>query len=250
MSKWKWKWMILSFDIPVSRLFRNTSDAALWQHIVFMCRMITGFELLTPSSSGFGKQFDLPWNSLHTETISTAPVLFCETWHPWLNLWSWCWDSFSSRAYLPSSPYVQSNCLDAHLARGHSTTSGDNAATVFQYLSISETCVNQGALYINWLSPSLINEDPGAHCFDETPSGIFSSWIHSLSGTIIHFVVAPNLHSISAGYNSLIHGECTLRDWAFKCGSTTYWPLIPKEMMSQRRIKVNELRDFWTLKHT
>ena len=121
-------------------------------------------------------------NSLHTETISTAPVLFCETWHPWLNLWSWCWDSFSSRAYLPSSPYVQSNCLDAHLARGHSTTSGDNAVTVFQYLSISETCVNQGALYINWLSPSLINEDPGAHCFDETPSGIFSSWIHSLSG--------------------------------------------------------------------
>ena len=36
MSKWKWKWKILSFDIPVSRLFRNTSDAALWQHIVFI----------------------------------------------------------------------------------------------------------------------------------------------------------------------------------------------------------------------
>ena len=73
------------FDIPVSRLFRNTSDAALWQHIVFICAgwsqdlncLLHLHRVLRSNSTGRE-------NSWHTETISTAPVLFCETLHPWI----------------------------------------------------------------------------------------------------------------------------------------------------------------------
>ena len=165
MSKWKWKWRILSFwHSRFSTVQEHEWCGFVATHCIYLCRMITGFELLTPSLSGFGKQFDRPWKFFtHGDDFDGACSLL---WNltPLIEfvvmVLRFIFFSCVVTIFI-FSPYVRNNCLNLHLARGHSTTSGDNAVTVFQYLSISETCVNQGALYINWLSPSPINEDPG-----------------------------------------------------------------------------------------
>ena len=118
------------FDIPVSRLFRNTSDAALWQHIVFICAgwsqdlncLLHLHRVLGSNSTG--REILYTRRRFRRRLFSSVKLYTLESVVMVLRF------IFFS-CVLTISPYVQNNCLDPHLARGHFTTSGDNAVTVF-----------------------------------------------------------------------------------------------------------------------